>query len=151
MSYNKYDNVKFEDLKGLVLDKIEVHNQVYNKENGYWESPGDYVIFYVNGGRKFEMMHYDDCCESVTIEDICGDLDDLIGVPILLAEEAVSEDVDPPWADGLAPDSRDDSFTWTFYKLATIKGNVTIRWFGTSNGYYSESVDFYEVKENETN
>ena len=100
------------------------------------------IVFTVDDGTQFVMCHDQDCCESVQIEEIVGELSDLIGTPILLAE-AVSYDGEDP--DGIVPSEGveyRESWTWTFYKLATIKGYVTIRWYGTSNGYYSESVDF---------
>ena len=90
-------------------------------------------------GRRFRFFHDQNCCETVSIEDICGDLADLVGSPITQAEEEVSgQDVNPP---GVPVPTYQDSFTWTFYKFATIKGSVTVRWYGESNGYYSESVD----------
>lgn len=39
----------------------------------------------------------------------------------------------------------DESGTWTFYKFATAKGYVTVRWLGESNGYYGEDVSFCDV------
>ena len=121
---------KFEDLKGRVMVKVE------NVDN-------ERLVFTTNVGEVYELYHDQDCCESVTVEDICGELDDLVDEPILLAEEVIHEqDTNPP----NVPHAGFDSFTWTFYRIATKKGFVTIRWYGESNGYYSEHVDFQQVK-----
>ncbi len=101
----------------------------------------DSMEFQCTDGTHYKLYHYQDCCECVSIEDICGELSDLIGSPILVAEVSTSGE-DPP---GVQMGEWRESYTWTFYKLDTAKGGVTIRWYGSSNGYYSESVDFDEV------
>lgn len=106
----------------------------------------DELLFFCDDGSYYRMYHEQSCCESVTIEDICGDLQDLVGTPILQAEEVVSRE-DP---EGAEIGEERESFTWTFYKFATIKGSVTIRWYGESNGYYSERVDFEKVANEHT-
>ena len=92
---------------------------------------GEEIIFTTTDNETYQMFHSQDCCEYVYLEDVCGDISDLLGVPIALAEEVSSP----------ATNAANDG-TWTFYKIATIKGSVTLRWLGTSNGYYSEKVDF---------
>lgn len=107
---------------------------------------GDELIFIVDDGTEYKMYHAQECCENVSIEDINGDLEDLIGTPILLAEEVSNyEPVSEEDKQKTKEANEWGSCTWTFYKLATIKGYVDIRWFGQSNGYYSESVDFIQV------
>jgi hypothetical protein len=97
------------------------------------------LFFYTTDGQEYMMYHEQDCCESVYLEELCGgDLDDLVGSPITMAE-CVTEDRKEGKADGY---DYDFSGTWTFYKFATNQGYITLRWVGTSNGYYSESVDF---------
>ncbi|WP_231159274.1 DUF7448 domain-containing protein [Clostridium botulinum] len=122
---NITSNIK--ELKGKVLRKIEVSRDKNT------------IDFYCITGEHYKMYHNQECCESVTIEDICGNFDDLIGQPIAIAEEVTNREDKKE-----GEDFCDDSFTWTYYKLATVKGYVTIRWYGESNGYYSEEVNFEE-------
>ena len=121
------------ELLGKTL--AEVRGKVGDKE----------IRFVTESGESYRLYHSYKCCESVQVEDICGDLRDLTGSPIIQAEEATSNE-NP---EGVRPkDYRygfRDSFTWTFYKLGTAKGSVTIRWRGASNSHYSESVDFGKV------
>jgi len=104
---------------------------------------GEDIVFICDDDTKYIMNHDQDCCEGVTIEDVCGDIDDLIDSPILQAEEVIYDNENP--SGEKIPFEYQNSFTWTFYKFATIKGSVTIRWYGESNGYYSEGVDINKI------
>lgn len=92
----------------------------------------DHVTVRFADGTSLVLRHQPDCCESVDLEDVVGDPDDLIGHRLTMAEEVSSEGApDPEYA---------ESHTWTFYKLGGLGGYVTMRWLGQSNGYYSERV-----------
>ena len=123
-----YDNI-VDTQKGLALMKgktfVEVTGSVGSGE----------MLFVTAEGERFLFAHQQDCCESVDINDIVGDLQDLVGSPLLIAEE-VSGATEPD-------EEHYESYTYTFYKFATRKGYVDVRWLGESNGYYSESVELF--------
>lgn len=124
MRYWEFKTVEMPDFLGKTLTAIEKSE--------------DEIKFTGSNGEQWLMHHEQDCCEDVTIDDICGDLDDLIGSEILEAEEVSSE------GEGAKSDYH-ESHTWTFYKMSTLNGGVTIRWYGASNGYYSESVSIHRL------
>ena len=120
MGYMDWESeVKIENMVGKVFTSVR--------------NEGSELVFQ-NATESFVFFHQQDCCENVSIEDVCGDLQDLVGEPLLLAEEVTGETP-------VDFDERDhESVTWTFYKFATRKGYVDVRWLGESNGYYSEGV-----------
>lgn len=113
---------QFSDLIGLELVKVE------------GSVGSDEMSFEFSDGNKVKLYHSQDCCESVSVEDIDGEIQDLVGGIVVEFEEVSNPDYPAPEGDYV------DSYTWTFYKVATTKGFVNIRWLGESNGYYSESV-----------
>jgi len=126
-NWNGNYDANFSDLVGKTLVSIE------------GGKGSEEILLKTSEGETYKQYHWQDCCESVYVEDICGDFNDILDSPILMAEEVSHCDENPP--EVVVPEYQ-DSFTWTFYKLGTVKGSVTIRWYGSSNGYYSESVVF---------
>jgi hypothetical protein len=111
----------------------------------------EHLLLVRDDGVHFLFHHFRDCCECVEIEDIIGDLHDLIGTPLLVADMETNEYASgDPY--GFNPykyecDEEDGTYTWTFYKFATIKGYVDLRWLGESNGYYGERVHLCMIPE----
>jgi len=67
--------LEIEYLIGKTLTKIDV------------DMEQDVITFTCDNGDKYKMYHDQDCCETVIIDDVNGDINDLIGSPILVAEE----------------------------------------------------------------
>lgn len=112
----------------MILEKMT--GQIVKQITGAKEG-SDSILFEMESGDTFQFYHEQDCCESVDLESIEGDVENLIGSPLTQAEESTNQE----------ENKYGDSKTWTFYKFATVKGYVTFRWLGESNGYYSENVD----------
>ena len=115
--------VPFETLVGETL--VDVRQE---EDRVVFETPRFLYVLY----------HQQYCCESVYLEDVDGCLSDLIGEVVVVAEELVSDGRE-------LPDYGNLDYTWTFYRIRTHKATVTLRWYGSSNGYYSESVDFEKL------
>lgn len=99
------------------------------------ETEQDFILF-KNEDYTFEMTHQQDCCESVWLESIDQDIQNLVGQEILEFTERIEQgDVDY------------GTYTWTFYHIKTARDTFVLHWKGESNGYYGESVDLFCLKE----
>lgn len=109
------------DIKGEVISEVTIRS--YNSQ----------IEFVCESGNVYRMYHVQECCEDVYLESVDAPLDVITHSEVIVAEERIVE----------LPD-----MTATFYIIGTVKGVCIFRWCGRSNGYYSETVEFFK-EENE--
>ena len=125
-----------EQLKNKILAHVELKLEPSDRVPPH-------IMFHTFCGKRFKMTPYCELPFGAWLEDQCGDFRDLQLYPILLAEEVSNTN------------HKQNGLTkhWTFYKLSTNKGSITLRWMcECANGYdlcwgdYAIGVDFYELK-----
>ena len=131
-------------MKAINFARIEDVNENFasgiESVKGY-EKGTNRVVFKCKNGNTVVLYHEQDCCESVWLEDsdgLANDTNIFTGCEWCKVEE-VKEYKEPL-------DIFDESYTRTFYKFTTNKGYDTMRWYGTSNGYYSEDMSFMIIE-----
>ena len=117
VEYNQAINI--DQIKGMTITAV-----VYKETN-------ESLLIHLNT-HVLEMIHHQDCCETVYLADVVGSFEDLIGYPLLEVSESFAD-----------TGSADMSSTATYYNFNTVKASVQLRWIGESNGYYSEDVNCY--------
>ena len=128
MNYNEttWNDAAFAAFKGATIAKI---NNTCPVTRTFMSC---LLAIHAADGRILVFGHIQDCCENVDItnwDDADGQA--VIGAMLLGAEKRTDTSSDK-WG---------DSCTATFYEISTSKGALTLSFQGSSNGYYSESVD----------
>ena len=114
--------IAIKQLKGMTITAV-----VYKEDD-------ESLLIHLNT-HVLEMIHFQDCCETVYLADVVGSFEDLIGYPLLEVSESV-----------VCIPTECESATASYYNFKTVKASVQLRWVGESSGYYSETVDCYLYK-----
>lgn len=132
----------------IPYDWLRIHF-AFRSSNGHTLvcTPDDHVLLFEAVDGTVFIMTMDDqwhaSCDMTWL-DICGELGDLEGTPILKADVLISE-TNTPLSDNDDPSTPQK---WVFYHFATTKGYVSIRWLGTiptnaGEAYYASAVKLF--------
>lgn len=110
------------DIKSELIDYVDLVKDKYGNT--------EIVMIEFESGSTLKFYHEQDCCESVYLESVDNNIDNLQGSKLLGIEEVAQKGNEDDYG----------SKTWTFYKIKTTAGYFTFRWLGESNGHYSETV-----------
>lgn len=108
----------------------EFKNKVIKNISGL-EKGSQEVYFECEDGTKYFLYHYQVCSEKVYIEEIAGNINDIIGCKINIADVVTS--------------GNSNIFLQTFFTLSSDKGSLIFRWIGESVGSVLVDVSFNEV------
>ena len=80
---------------------------------------------------ELTLKHEVDCCEAVYLEEFTGTAESLVGAIVTSFTKDTREG---------EQDRGSHVEMWTFYNLVTSRQDLSLRWYGSSNGYYSIAV-----------
>jgi hypothetical protein len=98
----------------------------------------DKILMIFSDGDVGKFYHESEYGESVHINDVSGDWSDLIGNPLLEADEQINDRVKV-----IDPGGYNDGGIGiqTFYTFRGIGGSVNVKWYGETSGRYPVLVD----------
>jgi hypothetical protein len=115
-------------MEGKIINDIN-----YDKEK-------EVIVFTMDDGSKYKMLHYQDCCESVSIDwEKSASLDKLKGQKVISLTTNFEEHANNEY----------NSTTTTTYSFIMTDGRYQIVWEGSSNGYYGETPVLEKVEDDE--
>ena len=118
MEYKNWERVGISHLLGKMVESITLNDDKTE------------LTIVCKGGYRYLMMHEQDCCESVWLDDLDGELSDWQNVTVLEASESAS-----------LADSTE--MQWTFYRLACNLHSLCLRWCGSTDSVYSMGVTLF--------
>lgn len=124
---NWRDDTKPEALVGELIKSIDIDMKEHE------------ILIETESGRFFLIYHSQDCCESVTIEKLNHP-----GILNFVGRVVSGASIDEVYSGKMT--EHNESETKTIVSLRCDDDTEIVEWIGTSNGYYSESVDFTELQ-----
>ena len=106
----------FEDMLGKTMKLVVV------------DEDEETVVLMAVDGEKYRF--FEDIHSGVRMDGVSGDLSNLVGSPLLVADERVESS--SVRIQGLHEEW--EFRTWTFHEFATAKGSVTVRWSSHTDG-----------------
>lgn len=126
----------YDDMEGWVPTKPEKMEGKEILEIQGLKKGSKEVNFISTDGEIFKMTHIQDSGENVSLEEFSCSFDPSEKCKILKME--IRESIKEP---------EYGRIQWTMYDFQTDKGFLQLRWYGVSNGWYSEDVDILSNKE----